>query len=54
MTDKGFKLKEGEEPGKLIPMISASKELHHVEDAVGRVAMLVATSIFAGSVAGVF
>ena len=43
-----FALKPGEEPGKLLP-VEASETWHNAEDYVGRVSMLVATSILASS-----
>ena len=46
--DKGFRLKDGEEPGKLLPL-KASEELQNIEDWAGRLAMLVATGYLATS-----
>ena len=49
--DKGFKLKDGEEPGKLLPL-EASEQLHAVEDWAGRLAMLMATGYFVNTLMG--
>lgn len=46
---KGFSLKEGEEPGKLLP-IKAGDTLNSLEDAVGRAAMLACTFFLVSSV----
>lgn len=49
--DAGFKLKDGEEPGKLLPL-RASEKLHNIEDWSGRVAMLLAAAYFANTLSG--
>jgi hypothetical protein len=49
--DKGFKLKDGEEPGKLLPL-QANERLHNVEDWAGRLAMLTATGYFVSTLIG--
>lgn len=48
--DKGFTLKQGEEPGKLLPL-EASSELDAAEDWAGRLAMLAAAGYFAATLA---
>lgn len=48
--DKGFTLKAGEVPGKVIPFLNASERIHAIEDLSGRAAMLVATSMLLSSV----
>ena len=48
--DKGFRLKDDEEPGKLLDRIQVSTEVNSLEDNAGRVAMLIAASVFANSV----
>lgn len=47
--DKGFTLKDGEEPGKILPVTNVPDGLDGLEDALGRVAMLMATSALIGS-----
>lgn len=49
--DEGFKLKDGEEPGKLLPF-EASSKLNSAEDWSGRVAMLIAAGFFGASIMG--
>ena len=49
--DKGFTLKEGEEPGRLLPVTSDIPSLNLVEDAAGRVAMLGVAATLASSAA---
>tara|TARA_A100001015_G_scaffold302058_1_gene389793 strand:+ start:368 stop:790 length:423 start_codon:yes stop_codon:yes gene_type:complete len=49
--DKGFNLKEGEEPGKLLP-IQASETIQSVEDWAGRLAMVMAAGYFATTLSG--
>lgn len=47
--DKGFTLKEGEIPGKLLP-IDASETLEGMEDNLGRLAMIGVTGVLLSSV----
>ena len=49
--ERGFQLKDGEIPGKLLPVANVPPALQSVEDTVGRVAMLLAACAFAASVA---
>ena len=48
--DKGFTLKEGEEPGRLLPIRSDLKTLDAIEDTTGRVAMVAVAATLAASV----
>lgn len=50
--DKGFKLKEGEEPGRLLPIRSELASLNLVEDVAGRACMLGVAATLCASAAG--
>ena len=49
--DKGFTLKDGEEPGRLLPVKTYLPALNVVEDVAGRVAMVGVASTLASSAA---
>lgn len=49
--DKGFRLKEGEEPGKLLP-VEATHQLNAAEDLAGRLAMVSAGGFFWTTLSG--
>ena len=46
---KGFTLKPGETPGRVIPFLNASENLQFVEDVSGRVAMLATAAMLASA-----
>ena len=47
--DRGFALKPGEIPGRVLPWADADAALHTIEDEVGRVAMLATAGVLLGS-----
>lgn len=48
--DKGFTLKEGESPGRLLP--GDTPALDAIENGAGRIAMLIVTAVMTASIAG--